>query len=132
SVDATATQQGQTYECDDWATINGEPMTDADGNVIYEHKVITVPDTTPPVAACRPTTNPSGQNIPAAPGNRGQGQNQDGFYVLLARDVVDPTPDIFVTDSESGTVFGPFASGTQIKLTQAPGATPSIKPGPGV
>ena len=29
-------------------------------------------------------------------------------------------------------MFGPFPSGTKIKLTQAPGATPSIKPGAGV
>lgn len=131
SVNATPAQQGQTYECDDWATINGEPMTEADGDVIYEHKVITVPDTTPPTAACTPTTNPSGRNVPAAPGNGGQGQNQDGFYQLLGRDIVDPNPQIFVTDDASGAVFGPFAIGTKIKLTQAPGATPSIKAGPG-
>ena len=30
-MDATPAQQGQTYECDDWATINGSVMTDAEG-----------------------------------------------------------------------------------------------------
>ncbi len=30
-----------------------------------------------------------------------------------------------VLDTGSGTVFGPFPSGTKIKYTQAPGATPS-------
>jgi len=35
-------------------------------------------------------------------------------------------------DSASSAVFGPFAPGTKIKLTQAPGATPNIKPGAGV
>ena len=28
-------------------------------------------------------------------------------------------------------MFGPYADGTTIKLTQAPGARPSAKPGPG-
>jgi hypothetical protein len=47
--------------------------------------------------------------------------------VLTSTDALDPNPDIYVVDSGSGTVFGPFASGTTIKYTQAPGATPSIK-----
>jgi hypothetical protein len=33
-----------TYQCDDWATIDGVPMTNAAGVVILEHKTITVPD----------------------------------------------------------------------------------------
>lgn len=34
-----------TYECRDWALINGEPMTDPDtGEIIYEHKRITMLD----------------------------------------------------------------------------------------
>jgi len=33
-----------TYECNDWVLINGEPMTDEAGNIIYEHKTITVLD----------------------------------------------------------------------------------------
>jgi hypothetical protein len=32
-----------------------------------------------------------------------------------------------VKDTGSGTVFGPFPSGTKIKYTEAPGGTPSIK-----
>jgi hypothetical protein len=87
-------------------------------------------DTTPPDAVCRPTVNPHGQHIPNAPGNGGQGQNQDGFYQLLASDLVWPKDSlqVFVTDSGSGTVFGPFPVGTNIKYTQAPGATPVAKP----
>ena len=34
---------------------------------------------------------------------------------------------IFVLDAGSGTIFGPFAPGTKIKYTQAPGATPGQK-----
>ena len=88
-------------------------------------------DTTPPVVACRPTTNPSGNNIPPAGNNPKSGQNPDGFYVLLATDDVDPNPQITVSDTGSSFVAGPYVSGTKIKLTQAPGVTPSAKPGPG-
>jgi hypothetical protein len=82
--------------------------------------------------------NPDGE-IPKAPGKGGQGQNQDGFYQLLADDIVDLDPDIFVVDIGAdnlfGTaddfVFGPFANLTNIKYIEANGAKPSIKPGPG-
>jgi len=140
SVSASPEQQGQTYECDDWATINGVVMTDAEGNPILEHKTITVPDTTVPVANCVETVNPSGRNVPAAGPNAGNsGQNPDGFYELLAEDVVDPDPQVFVVDkgadgifgTADGSIFGPFSSGTTIKYVEANGAAPSQSPGPG-
>jgi hypothetical protein len=31
------------YECKDWALINGEPLVDESGEVVYEYKTITVP-----------------------------------------------------------------------------------------
>jgi hypothetical protein len=140
SVSATPEQQGQTYECDDWATINGEVMVDEDGNPILEHKTITVPDTTAPEPSCAAATNPSGRNVPAAGAGAGaSGQNPDGFYGLLAVDVLDPDPQIFVVDkgadgtfgTADDTVFGPFGSGTTIKYVEANGATPSQSAGPG-
>ncbi len=80
-----------------------------------------------PTASCVKGVNPAG-NIPPANG----GQRPDGFYQLLATDKFDPSPQIFVKDMGSGTIFpvSPpgFASGTYIKYTQAPGATPSIVP----
>ena len=88
-------------------------------------------DLTPPVVSCQPTTNPSGNNIPPAGENPKSGQNPDGFYILLATDLVDPNPQIRVRDSASSFVAGPYVSGTKIKLTQAPGAKPNAKPGPG-
>lgn len=81
-------------------------------------------DTTPPEVACEPGPNPSGKKVPPA-------SNEDGFFVLTATDAVDPDPDIFVHDTASSFVAGPFPSGTTIKLVQAPGATPSVSPGPG-
>ena len=69
-------------------------------------------DTTPPVAQCVPSTNPDG-DVPGAPGNGGQGQNQDGFYRLVASDDIwpDDALEVFVKDDGSSVVFGPFAVG---------------------
>jgi hypothetical protein len=89
-------------------------------------------DATPPVAACTPTTNPSGGNIPPAGDNPKSGQNPDGFYLLTGTDAVDPNPQITIADTGSSFTAGPYASGTTIKLVQAPGATPNVKPGAGV
>jgi hypothetical protein len=87
-------------------------------------------DTTPPVVACPEGTNPHGHVPPAGhttlPGPKG-GQNEDGFYRLDATDTVDPNPQAFVVDLGSGTVFGPFASGTNIKYTEANGVKPRQK-----
>ena len=76
---------------------------------------------------CTETTNPHGQTIPPAgsttlPGPNG-GQNEDGFYLISSNTGVD----VFVEDLGSGTIFGPFPSGTKIKYTQAPGGTPSAR-----
>jgi hypothetical protein len=89
-------------------------------------------DTTPPVPVCSPTTNPGGKHVPNAGNNPKSGQNPDGFYLLTATDLVDDNPEITVSDTDSSFVAGPYESGTKIKLVQAPGATPSAKPGPGV
>lgn len=85
-------------------------------------------DTTPPLAACIPGPNPHGSTIPPAgwsslPGSKG-GQNEDGFYDLTASDAVDPNPLVYAVDDATGYVFGPFAAGTVVKWTQAPGAEP--------
>lgn len=83
-------------------------------------------DTTPPEVACEPTENPSGEQEPQA-GNNSPGQNEDGYYELTADDAVDPNPELFVRDTGSGTVFGPFADGTTIKYTEDGDATPEKK-----
>ena len=75
---------------------------------------------------CQETVNPHGQTIPPAgatlPGPKG-GQNPDGFYLIGS----NVGTDVRVVDLGSGTVFGPYPSGTVIKYTQAPGTTPSEK-----
>lgn len=88
-------------------------------------------DTTPPVASCTPGPNPGGQ-MPGAAG-AGGAQNPNGFYTLTATDDVWGEADLglYVTDTGSGHVFGPYANPTNIKYTEAPGGSPSEKPGPG-
>jgi uncharacterized protein YegL len=82
-------------------------------------------DTTPPAARCVETNNPSGGNVPKSGPNAGNsGQNPDGFYQLIGVDIVSSVGITVFT-------FGPFPSGTKVKYTQAPGSSPSIKPGPG-
>lgn len=110
------------YHCQDWALINDEPMTDPDtGDIIFEDKWITV------VAPfCEEGVNPKG-NTPQAPGT---GQNEDGFYFIGA-EPRDLGFEVEVLDDGSGTLFGPFPTVTFIKYTEANGADPSIKAGPG-
>jgi hypothetical protein len=87
-------------------------------------------DTTAPEAQCVETVNPHGNKDPQAPGKGGKGQNQDGFYELLATDDLfdDCAPlQLFITDSGSGTVFGPLANGAKVKYTEEIDATPEIK-----
>lgn len=94
--------------------------TDAAGNTGHGSGTIEVVDTTPPSVACTESTNPGG-TVPKAGGTQPfpQGQNQDGFYRLDATDVVDTDPEVYLRDTGSGHVWGPFASGQRIKYTQA-------------
>lgn len=88
-------------------------------------------DTTAPVAECAEGVNPNGNKKPKAPGEGSQGQNQDGFYELLAEDnlIDDCAPlQLYLTDDGSGTVFGPFEVGTVIKWTEDDDAVPEISP----
>ncbi len=98
---------------------------------------ITVVDTTPPEVGCVKSVNPHGNIIPGKNrGNNGNPKpiNPDGFYKLLAEDICDVAPEIYVGyyDTDSVLQFvdgaGPYLSNTTVKLTEAPGAMPSVKP----
>jgi hypothetical protein len=93
--------------------------TDAAGNSNACSFAVTVLDREPPVVACTPALNPSGKNSP-----------QSGFFKLSATDNCDPNPKIFIGDSASSFIGGPFASGDVVRVTQAPGVTPNQKAGP--
>ncbi|MEW6156667.1 MAG: HYR domain-containing protein [Verrucomicrobiota bacterium] len=103
---------------------------DSAGNTTTGTFTVTVNDTEAPVAACIATTNPSGKNVPASGNNPKSGQNPDGFYELVGQDNCDAASalSLFVKDSVSGFVAGPFKSGDKVKITQAPGVTPNSKP----
>lgn len=107
-------------------------VTDPLGETDHCDATITVLDCEPPSVVCTPTTNPAGTTIPPAGTNPKSGQNPDGFYQLLAADHCDPSPAIYIADSASGFVAGPFASGDKVKITQAPGVKPRQLPGAGV
>ena len=106
-------------------------LTDPQGLTAVCDAVITVVDIEPPQIACVQGTNPSGKNVPKAGKNPRAGQNPDGIYKLEAEDnCVDL--EIYLVDSVSGFVAGPYQSGAQVKITQAPGVKPGAKPGSGV
>ena len=81
----------------------------------------------PPEVDCVETVNPHGSNVPPA-GQKSKGQNEDGFYQLLAVDDNDPDPQIFVSDINGSGPFGPFSSGDNVKITEAPGGIADSKP----
>ncbi len=112
-----AAPQGDTVECTVEFLVDGE-LLDGFTQTVTVH----INDVTAPTIACEQGTNPHGKTIPPA-----ANQNPDGFYQLLSEDNVDPDPQIFVLDSETGMVFGPYPSGTTIKWTEANGASPSEK-----
>jgi hypothetical protein len=77
---------------------------------------------------CTEYVNPHGKTIPPAgltfPGtNPKGGENPDGFYQVGTTG----GSQVYVVDLGSGKTFGPFAGGTAIKYTQAPGGTPGSK-----
>ncbi|MGH9136654.1 MAG: hypothetical protein ACRD0G_06355 [Acidimicrobiales bacterium] len=97
-------------------------FTDDFGNVSSADAEKTWADLSAPEPACTAGPNPNGNRPPGA---RPQGTTvSHGYFTVSATDVIDPDPQVFVRDTGSGTVFGPFASPTNIKWTQAPGGTP--------
>jgi hypothetical protein len=118
--------------CDSLGTDTITGCTDrADGEEVCDEVTKEWVDTIPPVAQCVATENPHGNNDPNAPGEGDQGQNQDGFYELLAEDnLVDGCRplELYIEDNGSGTVFGPFGVGTEIKYIQDPDAIPESAP----
>jgi hypothetical protein len=76
-------------------------------------------DVTAPVVSCPPGPNPAGIESTTS---------SDGYYRMIATDIVDPAVRIYVRDTSSNLGFGPYVSGTTFKLTQAPGGKVEVKP----
>ncbi len=94
-------------------------FTDAQGTKACATATQTWFDKTPPMPSCPPGPNPGGQPT---------GATANGLFKLVAIDAVDADPQVFLKDTGSGTVFGPFKSEVAIKYTQAPGAAPGQEP----
>jgi hypothetical protein len=101
---------------------------DTAGNTNTCSFTVTVLDGEAPVASCRAASNPSAKKIPVAGKDPKSGQNPDGYYQLLGKDNCDPNCRLFLHDTASGFIAGPFNSGDIIKLRQSPGGTPSSTP----
>lgn len=110
--------QGGTVTCTTRFLVNGE----LPGPEFVQTVEIAVNDVTAPTVGCPEGANPGGH----VPGSH----NQDGFFRLTATDLVDAAPRIYLRDTGSGTVFGPYDDGQQVKYTEN-GAKPSVKPMPG-
>jgi hypothetical protein len=109
--------QGSVLHCTVRFLLNGIDVGDGFVQTIN----VTVNDVTPPTVDCVLGPNPDGVIVPAP---------EAGFRTLVATDNVGVV-GIYVKDNASTAVFGPYAPGTNIKLTQAPGSTPNVKPGTG-
>ncbi|MFC1921643.1 PKD domain-containing protein, partial [Chloroflexota bacterium] len=105
--------------------------TDDSGNVAIATTIVSVVDTTAPEITCEPGVNPHGKIIPGKNRDKDTPVNPDGFYLIGVTDVCDAAPVYYVSYVGAPAGFepyGPFDSGTTIKLTQAPGTDPSMKP----
>ena len=93
--------------------------------------LITVEDTTPPEVMCVESVNPHGNIIPGknrdSNGKDKKNINPDGFYEIIAEDICDAEPDIYIGTVCNPYMFGPFVSGVVLKFTEAPGADPRIQ-----
>ncbi|KAJ5389110.1 uncharacterized protein N7496_000178 [Penicillium cataractarum] len=115
---ASTAAQGTTIDCSVSFLLNGAPGGDA----FIQQVAVSVNDITPPTLSCQHGVNPDGSPNPNTNAN---------FWTLGATDNVSKNLKIYVVDTVSGVKFGPYPSGTNIKLVQAPGATPKAVPGQG-
>jgi hypothetical protein len=79
---------------------------------------VTVLDVEAPTVTVQAAQNPAGGTVPAAGQNPKSGQNPDGFYVVGAQDNCDEDVEIYVSDSGSSLIAGPFASGDIVKISR--------------
>ncbi|MFC2014633.1 hypothetical protein ACFLUP_01425 [Chloroflexota bacterium] len=106
-------------------------VTDANGCTTTASATVNPGDIEPPDISCDLGVNPNGKVIPGKNrDDKGSPVNPDGFYKITVDDNCEPIPDFYVSyvgAPEDFEPYGPFVSGTTIKITQAPGTIPSIK-----
>ena len=82
---------------------------------------VTVKDCEPPVVSCRPVHKPAGKSSGKSDKDSEREENLDGFLQLLGHDNCDSNPRLYIQDSASGLLSGPFANGDIVKLTKKHG-----------
>jgi len=82
---------------------------------------VTVKDCEPPVVSCRAVGKPSSKESSKSDKDSERDQDPDGIYQLLAHDNCDPNPRLYIQDSGSGFLAGPFANGDIVKITKKGG-----------
>lgn len=101
--------------------------TDEASNTITCTFTVTVLNGEAPRVSCRPAPNPSGK-IPVAGKNGDAGVNPSGYYQVLAKDACDSQPAIYIKDTASAFVAGPFQNGDIVRVKHT-GGVPSSVPG---
>jgi hypothetical protein len=79
---------------------------------------VTVNDCEPPLVSCQPLHKLSGKSSAKSDKGSEREENVDGVYQFLANDNCDPNPRLYLQDSDSGFMAGPFANGDVVKITK--------------
>jgi hypothetical protein len=101
-------------------------VDDGRGATASDTVSVLVRDTLPPALECEPGDNPGASASASAA--HPPPSAAAGFYVLSAVDVCSADPKIYISDAKGSGPFGPFSSGTRLKITQAPGSQPALFP----
>ena len=112
------------------STTAGIFTANPDGSTTVDPEPLRPVGDEPPQAACIESVNPHGSTTPPAgrttlPGPRG-GQNDDGYYRLIAEDQDGAPLPIEILSLSLAGPFGPFLSGTTVKITEAPGVVSKL------
>jgi len=82
---------------------------------------ITVKDCEPPVVSCRAVSKPSSKESSKADKDSEREEDADGLFQLLGHDNCDSSPRLYIQDSVSGSLAGPFANGDIVKVAKTHG-----------
>jgi len=101
--------------------------TDLAGNTAVCSFRVIIQDNEPPRVTCRAAADPADNKIAA----KNNSPNPNGYFQLLSKDNCDSNPQIFIQDSSSAFVAGPFAVGEIVKISPLSTRPPSSKPSSG-
>ena len=82
---------------------------------------VAVKDCEAPVVSCRPVHESSGKKNAKAHKDSEHEEDPDGLFQLLGHDNCDSNPRLYIQDSASGFLAGPFANGDIVQITKKHG-----------